>query len=283
MEAISSLISIFRKAASNALVEAVEYVPVLIAAILVLLAGWLLARLMRVAARRVFNGANRVLERVFQRGALSGARLSPAAIAVLGEISYSVIIFLATAIAARVAGFTLLSKWLDQIVAYLPNLIVGAAIIVIGYFVSAILGEHVTSTARIAKASQGPLMGRFAQGAVFITALIIGLDQIGVDVTFLVALFAVSIGAIFVGFSIAFGLGAREYVSNLIGARTARRKLRAGLLVRMGDIEGEILEISPTQIEIDTTRGRTLIPARFADERSVLIISDEEKGVTANE
>ncbi len=282
MEAISSLISIFRKTAAEALAATVDYFPSLMAAILVLFAGWLFARLARGAARRILYGANRILDRVFQRGALSGARLSPAAAAVLGEISFWVVIFLAMTIAARVARFTAVSGWLNQIVTYLPNLLVGAAIIVVGYFVSVIIGEQVTSAARAARAGQSALMGKFAQGAVFITALIIGLDQIGVNVTFLVALFAVSVGAIFVGFSIAFGLGAREYVSNLIGARTARRKLRAGLVVRMGDIEGEILEITPTQIELDTARGRTLVPARLADERSVLIVSAETKGDAEN-
>ncbi|MEO1253237.1 MAG: hypothetical protein AAFW81_12940, partial [Pseudomonadota bacterium] len=138
------------------------------------------------------------------------------------------------------------------------------------------------SSARAAKAGQSALIGKFAQGGIFITALIIGLDQIGVDVTFLVALFAVSAGAIFVGFSIAFGLGARDYVSNLIGARTARQKIRPGTMLRVGDIEGEVLEITQTQIALDTADGRTLVPARITEESMIVIVSSDSKGAANN-
>jgi small-conductance mechanosensitive channel len=121
-------------------------------------------------------------------------------------------------------------------------------------------------------------MGRLSQAAIFVTALIIGLDQIGVNVTFLVAMFAVSAGTIFVGFSIAFGLGAREFVSNLIGARTARREFAAGQTVRIGEIEGEILEISATHLAIETPEGKALIPAQEATHSTVTVLSSAGLG-----
>ncbi len=283
MESASSLILTLQEAVGNAIAAAAAYAPSLIAAILVLLAGWFVARFARVITHRVLSGANRLLDRLLQRGTLSGIRMTPTATAVSGEVSFWVIIFLSITIAARIAKLPALSGWLNQIAGHLPNLLVGAAIIVAGYFVSVIAGEQVTATARAAKAGQSALMGRFAQGAIFVTALIIGLDQVGVDVTFLVALFAVAVGAIFIGFSIAFGLGARDFVSNLIGARTAHQKLRPGVMVRIGGIEGEILEITPTQIALDTSDGRTLVPARLTEESGLVILTSEQSKGASDE
>jgi Mechanosensitive ion channel, conserved TM helix len=277
MDSVSDWFSALGRAASDALADAASQLPSLMGAILILIAGWLFARVARGTARRISNGANRLLDRMFQRGALASARLSPAAMPVLGEIAFWVIVFLAATIAARVAGLTAVAEWLNQIATQLPDLLVGAAIIGAGYFVSVLVGEQVALTARAAKADQSALMGMLAQSAIFVTSLIIGLDQIGVDVTFLIVLFAVTVGAIFLGFSIAFGLGARDFVSNLVGARNARRALRAGLFVRIGDVEGEILEFTPTQIALDTARGRTLVPARFADEQSILILAAADR------
>jgi small-conductance mechanosensitive channel len=258
--------------ASDSLSSAVSYIPSLLAAILVVIVGWIIARIARGAARRISNSVNRLLDRFFRRGTLSHARLSPSAMVILGEIAFWAILFLAATVAARVAGFTALSGWLNQIVTRLPNLLVGAAIIVVGYVVSILVGEQVAATARAANVSQSTLIGRLAQAAIFVTTLIIGLDQIGIDVTFLIALFAVGVGAIFLGFSIAFGLGARDYVSNLIGARIARRELKIGQSVRIGDIEGEILDITSTQIALETAHGKTLVPAHLAEKQSIVIV-----------
>ncbi|MFP3942834.1 MAG: mechanosensitive ion channel family protein [Alphaproteobacteria bacterium] len=269
MEEAASWSSAVENVVSKALSQALSYAPSLLAALLILIAGWLLGRLARVAARRLSRDANRILDRLFRRGALAGARFSPATVAVLGEVVFWVVIFLAVTVAARVAGFDAISVWLDRIAAQLPNLVVGAVIIVAGYFVSVLAGEQVTTAARSARAGQSVLLGRLAQGAIFVTALIIGLDQIGVDVTFLIALFAAAIGAIFVGFSIAFGMGARCYVSNLIGARSARRELAPGTALQIGRIEGNLLEITATHLALETAQGRVLIPARTIDQRIV--------------
>ncbi len=262
----------------TALGDAVSWLPALGGALLILIAGWLLGRLVRIAVKRLSENINRLMERLFRKGALASIRLSPAAITALGGASFWIIMFLALALAARVSGLTVIAEWLDQLVVYLPNFIVGIAIIVVGYFASLFVGEQAASTARIAKAGQSALIGTVAQAAVFIAALIIGLDQVGVDVTFLVALFAVTIGAIAVGFSVAFALGAQNHVGNLIGARSSRRELRPGYVVRIDRDEGTVLEVTQTHIVLDAADGRLLIPARVTDISNITVISSGEEG-----
>lgn len=266
----------FQTVTSDALSDIAGYLPYLAGGLAILLAGWLIARIVRATARRMLGGVNRILDRTFRRGALSGARLSTTAISILSELLVWTVLLLSAAVAARLARLPAVSGWLDQIAAWMPGFLVGVVIIIVGYFISLVVGEQVATSARAAKASQSALMGKLVQSGILIAAVIIGLDQIGVDVTFLVALFAVSVGAIFVGFSIAFGLGAREYVSNLIGARTARQYIKPGTMLRIGDVTGEVLEITATQIALDTAEGLTLVPARMTDESAIVIVSDDK-------
>lgn len=282
METATSLVDTAQAIAREWLAAVIGYAPSILTAILVIFLGWLLARLARRLTRQVSLGTNQFLERTFQRGTFSQTRLTQGTISIVSEISFWIVLFLAATIAARVANLPTISGWLNQIVAYLPNLLVGAAIIVAGYFISIVVGENVEATARSTRSGHGKLMGRLAQGAVFVTALTIGLDQVGVDVGFLVALFAVSIGAIFVGFSLAFGLGARDYAANLIGARAAQRSLQAGAVIRIGEVEGQVLEITPTQIAIDTEGGRKLVPARLAEECGYLIMTGNASNTAAS-
>ena len=104
-------------------------------------------------------------------------------------------------------------------------------------------------------------------------ATIIGLDHIGVDVTFLVTVSGIAVGAILFGFSIAFGFGSREYVGNIISARSIRQSLSPGVVIRIGETEGAVLEITQTHIAIDTEKGRAMVPAHLAEASGMVIIS----------
>jgi hypothetical protein len=257
MEVAESVLASIASTAERALAAMIGYAPTLLSALLVLGLGFIVARLVRSAARKALSGTNRFVNRLILRDTAADAGLSPAMTAGLSEVLFWAVMFVTAAIAARIAEVPAISGWLDQIAAWLPNLLVGVAIIVISYLVSVVIGQQVSASARNAQSSQSALIGRLAQSVIFASGLIIGLDQAGVNVTLLTALLVASVGAIFVGFSIAFGLGAKTYVSNLIGARTARQKLRPGIALRIAGVEGELLEITSTQIALETKDGRT--------------------------
>lgn len=276
METPSSIWMSIEGVLETALPTALGYLPSFIGALIILILGWLTARFVRAAAKRILNGLNGILERTFQTGLLASARLPLGASTILGEAAFWVIVFVTLTISARVAQLPTISRWLNDFVLFLPDIFLGVATIALGYLISNVVGDQVAEAARSAKSSQSALLGRFAQGSVFIIAAIIGLDQIGVDVTFLVTVSSVAVGAVLLGFSIAFGFGSREYVANLISARTVRQTLSPGLLVRIGDTEGEVLEITPTHIAVDTENGRALVPAHIAEASGMVIISQSK-------
>ncbi|MGJ8530233.1 mechanosensitive ion channel family protein [Maritalea sp.] len=249
------------------------YLPSLLGALIILMVGWIVARFVRAAAKRILSSLNGVLERTFQTGILASVRLPMGASAIFGEATFWVIIFVTLTISARVAQLPTISRWLNDIVIFLPDVLLGVATIGLGYIIGSVVGDQVAEAARSAKSTQSVMLGRVAKAMVFIIAAIIGLNQIGIDVSFLVTISGVAVGTVLLGFSIAFGFGSREYVSNLISARTARQSLSPGHLVRIGGVEGEILEITQTHIALETDKGRALVPAHIAEGSGVLIIS----------
>jgi len=273
METPNSVWISIQDALQTALQGFLGYLPSLAGALFVLIFGWLIARITRTAAKRILGGLNRVLERTFQTGMLASARLPLGASTIFGEVAFWIIVFVTLTISARIASLPTISQWLNNIVLFLPDVLLGVVTIALGYFISNVVGRQVTEAANIAKSHHSESFGRIAQGTVFIIAAIIGLDQIGVDVTFLVTVSAVAVGAILLGFSIAFGFGSQEYVSNLISARTVRQNLSPGLLVRIGETEGVVLEITQTHIAVDTENGRALIPAHKVDASGLVIVS----------
>lgn len=271
-----------KQAVLDFLQSTADQVPTLVVALLVIIAGWLLARLARRGARQTAALANRFLDRALRRGSAAGVRISMAFISVTGEVVFWLVLIVAVVVAAGIVGIGSIGQWINQLVVHLPSLIVGAAIVVVGYFLSVYLRELVTSSAESSEIRTSATLGRLVQVAVISVALIVGLDQAGIDVAILMIVFAVIGSGLVIGVTVAFGVGARDFVGNLIGARNARQFLQPGMHVRIGEVEGEIMEIFTTHITLDTADGKTLLPGQRLETQQVIILTPGEEGSAAD-
>ena len=109
--------------------------------------------------------------------------------------------------------------------------------------------------------------------------VLIGVNQIGIDITVIVIVMSVGIGALLGGLSIAFSLGARTLVSNLVGIRYLNPDYRVGELIRVGEYEGTVLEITSVSIVLDGEQGRVTIPARILSDQPSILIKQESNNV----
>lgn len=273
MNDVSIWITEIREAAGRVAGHAVEYLPSLVGAALILLAGWLIARLVRSAAMKFAGWLNRVVDQRMGPERAPYLRLSNTRVALFANGIFWLIILIFVAAATRVLGLETFSAWLDQVVAYLPTLLAGGLIILVGFLVSNIAKDLTVATLASAGVAHADLMGRVAQAAILMTALILGINQIGIDVTLLIALIAIVVGGLVGSMTLAFAIGARELVRNLIGAHYLQQHYQLGQNVRIGDSEGEIVEFSPVFAVLATATGRVTIPAKAIMEASSTLLT----------
>jgi len=268
------------KAFTGLVQRTAETLPNLIGALLLLLVGWLLARLLRAGAVRLIHLLDRAIRRLSSRNADRPGILSASA-EVLGSIVFWVVVLFFLTAATQVLGLDAFLGWLNRVVDYLPTLLTGGLIVLAGFLLSALVRDVVATTAPVAD-SQRVLLGRVAQLVILVTAVVIGADQIGIKVTFLVIMVTVLAGTLLGGLALALSLGARTYVSNLIGAHYLRQQYRAGQTVRVGQFEGRILEFTATAIVLETADGRVNLPGKiYHDEPIVLLMGGNQHGTNA--
>jgi small-conductance mechanosensitive channel len=246
------------------------YLPTLGAAVAVMTVGWVAAQLLRTAFIRSGNALDRLIGRL---GRSPRLRVSRTFVALAANFVFWVVILLFAAVAAQVAGLDAFSGWLDRVVNYLPTLVAGLLIAFVGYLLGTLVRDVVTAALASVGSKGNEVAGLAAQAAVFVTALVIGLDQIGIDVTFLIILAAVLVGGILLAIALAFGFGARDFVSNLIAAHQLRGMLELGDHARVGTVEGKVAEVTPTTIVLINDEGRFLVPASLWQKRTSAILS----------
>ena len=274
MEEVTVWMSEFGDTAVRLFGQFIEFIPELIGALLLVLIGWIVARLLRSTSTKLAIWFNAFTQRTFGQERATYFRLSTAAVQLLGNVIFWVIILLFITAATRILGLLAFSDWLDQVVGYLPTLLAGGLIIIVGVVISALLRDLTTTTFSSAGVPNGDLFGRGTQIVVLATAFVIGINQIGIDVTLLVTLVSILFGAVCFSFALAFAFGARTFVSNLIGAHYIRQHFEQGQLAKLGDVEGEILELTPTSIVLASEQGRVTVPAKIFNESVTSLLAE---------
>ena len=272
MEGVSIWLQEVSRATSAMAGDFIEYLPTLVGAILVLVAGWLIARLVRSGGTRIAYWANGVLETRLGRRRARHLRLSETAVKLLGNVLFWLIILFFVTSATRILGLVVFSAWLDRVVVYLPTLLSGGLIIVVGVVVSSLARDLTAATITSAGVGYPDLFARGVQLAILVTALVLGINQVGIDVSLLVTLIVILVGAVVGSMALAFALGANDLVRNLIGSHYLQRHYRQGQRARLGGVEGEIVELTAVSVVLSTEGGRAVVPARvFSDETTLML------------
>lgn len=106
------------------------------------------------------------------------------------------------------------------------------------------------------------LISRLVQGGVLTAAVVTAVNQLGIDIAFLTAALLIALGALAVSVALAFALGARTAVSNIIACHYLQQTHRVGHVIRIGAVEGRIVEFTRGAVILEGPDGRVLVPAK---------------------
>ena len=267
----ASLLSSLSQTFNTMVINLIDFLPRILAALLVLIVGWLLAKMIRTLVIRLVNQLDRLWQKmVASKGLVSLQPRHPPA-RFVGEILFWMTILISVVMATEILGLSIFVSWLTEIVSYLPLLVSGLLIVLAGFIVSSLVRDLIASTMASAGMTQGDVVGRLVQVVILFTAIVIGTDQVGIDVTFLSVISSIILSATLGSVALAFGLGAKNYVANIIAAHYLRSDIRVGDRIRMGDLSGAVAEITNTRIVIDSQNGRISLPASTVDQQAFII------------
>lgn len=269
MEAESSWLHVLKDTLFQAAMGLVRLIPNILGAVVVIVAGWLLAKLLRALAVRGLHALTRTVTSLRRNATAHRPLMEDRSIAAIGAIIYWATILLFLTAATQVLGLGVFTDWLSSVVAYLPALLAGLLILLAGFVFSLLAKDLVTAAASSAHVVYADVLGRSVQILIFSMAVVIGIDQVGINVTFLVVIVAIILGMIFGGMALAFGLGARQVVANIVATHYVRQMYQIGDSVVIGALQGRISHINSVSVVLETAQGRCHVPtALFLSESS---------------
>jgi len=251
-----------------------NYIPSLLGAVVLLLVGIGLAWVLRWLILRLGSG----IDRLYHRFGL-GSNLSlrwPVSRIVSGIVFWLTMLFFAAA-AAEVLSLPGLTEWLNKLIAFLPAVMVTLLIIVAGILLSDYIRDRVRVSAASIGLEQAELLSAVVRLIILTIAVILARQHLGLDVGVVEDIMVIAVAAFLAAVALAFGLGASLTVTNIISSHYVRKLYRTGQRIRINDIEGTILEMTPTAVIIDTEEGRIVVPSKSFNEH-VSALLDEDAG-----
>lgn len=208
------------------LVQAGVFAPRLVFAILVILLGWLLAKMLRAAAARslrlvnfnVLSARSGVDSFLAQFGVpYDGAEL-------FALLLYWSVLLVAFMAASSGLGVTYLSELLRELLYLAPRIALALLIVVLGgYFARFVRGAVVRYCAEV-RLPDGELLARMAQYAIMVFVVLIALDLAHLIGELARQAFLIVLAGVALALALAFGLGARDHASELLERWWPRRE-----------------------------------------------------------
>ena len=212
-------VDVFIEPARAFLMQIGAFLPRLALALVVLVAGWVLARVIRFATDRGLRAINfNILgERSGMDGFLrqGGTRIDT--VALFAMLAYWLVILATLIIAFNGLGLTYITDLLGRILLFVPKVIVALVVLTFGAYFARFVGNAVQTYYRGAGIQDAEVLGRLAQYAIVVFVVLIALDQVNVGGDIVRQTFLIILAGVVFALALAFGLGGKDWAAAQLG------------------------------------------------------------------
>lgn len=251
--------------------------PRLFGALLVLLIGWLIAKLIARVVRGLLRSIkfDQLADRVGATEMLRKANITKGAAYLIGRFVYWVLLLFVIITAADVMGWAAISQEISKLISYLPQLLAALIFFVIGFYIAGFVRDIVRGAAGTLGISAGRVVSAVVYYLLLLLVSLTALDQAGVDTTILTSNFLVILGAVMLAAAISYGFASRDVLSNILASFFNRRTVRVGQTIEFRGERGKVVEIGALSVTLQLTNAEKLIiPAGELIKQPVKVIGD---------
>ena len=194
------------------------FLPKLLAVLVMILAGWILARVLRAGVKRGLDavGFGRIAERSGLEALVKQGGVDLSLAGVIAGATYWLVLLVVAVSAASSLGLDSLASLANKLVLFMPKIVVAVLIMVFGTLLARVVNRIVFAWLNNAKFPGALTVSTGSEYAVQIFALFLALEQIEIGTTLLTVAFTIVFGGLVLALALAFGIGGREWAAERI-------------------------------------------------------------------
>ncbi|HSG81535.1 MAG TPA: hypothetical protein VLC48_04755 [Gemmatimonadota bacterium] len=201
-----------------------DFLPNILAAVVILIVGWIIAKLLKAAVVRVLKLVkfSTLTQRAGIDDFLAKGEVKQTAADLIAVLVYWLVMLIVLVTAVNALGLDVASQLLNQILLYIPNIIVAVVVVVVGMYAANFVAALVRTAAANAGIAEAGMVAALSRYALIIFTFAIALNQLRIGQEIVANGFLILLGAAALGAALAVGLGARDLVGKYLGDRFGR-------------------------------------------------------------
>ncbi|MDD4954167.1 MAG: hypothetical protein PHG40_04595 [Candidatus Omnitrophica bacterium] len=189
-----------------------------LAALVIFIIGWLVAKIIKEAVTRLLRAlrVDSISEQVKIEDILAKGGVKYTLSELIGIIIYWIILLGVLISSLNILNLTGVSALLDRVLSYMPNVIGGIIILVLGMYLAAFVASVVRTTTANVGVAQSGLLSKVAQVAIIAFSILIALEELRIGRVLIDAM-SIVLASIGLGAALAFGLGCKDIAGKFVG------------------------------------------------------------------
>ncbi len=273
MEQITEWKDIVTETLGSVIRDIASILPNVIGALVILFFGWLIHKVIRFMLKKLLKLANiDGLSKKIEEAQLFGdsqVKIDVSKI-LLGFVKGLLLLVFIIA-AADTLKLHIISSEIANLLRYLPILLSALVIFMVGMFAAQMIKKALSGVFKSMGFSGGKLVSSIIFYLLVIFVTITALNQAGIDTAIITNNFTLVLGAFLLAFSIAFGLGSKEMLSNLLATFYARKNFAIGDTIELNGTKGTITAIDTIFVVLATENGKLVVPIKEIVENRVKV------------
>lgn len=226
----------------------------------IIIVGYIAGRISKAVIRRILSvtGLRRLTARSWTEDVLRLTGYRGNVVEFIGDIVKWSIYVLTIAVVIQALGFTTVAGLFNQIIIFVPRIILAILVVVIGFIVADFFGkvfEEATSKLFMENVL-AKFSGALMKYSISMVAIIIALGLIGLDINAMIVLFSALLAVVVITFS----MGLKDLVPNFTAGIHLKNTLKVGDRIKVGEHSGVVEKIDALSVILRTKNKNVIIP-----------------------
>jgi len=232
----------------------VEFGPKIVAAIVVLVVGYFVAKLVAKMAVALFDriGLQRAAERSELADSMKQVGIQRTVPQILGLIIFWSLIGVFMMACLSVLNLPGVGDAIRQVVAYVPRVLGATVMVVVGLLVASLMRGVIATSADRVGLSYAQQLATGCYYALGLMVFLAAFKQLNIEFEMLNYAILIVLGGTALGIGLSFGLGGRDVVAGILSGYYIRQRIQTGDQVSIGDMEGTVRDVGAVATTIET-------------------------------
>lgn len=249
-------------------------IPNVIGAIIVIIIGLLVARLIAKGIRILLERLkiDRLADRLNEIDLVRKSGITLRLSYFISQLLYYILLLVFLVVATDILGMAVVSMMVSDLIAYVPRLLSALVLFVLGLLLSEGIRKIVLGTCAALNIPSGRVIATFVFYIVFLTMTISALAQAGIATELITSNLSILLGAIAFAFSLGYGLASRDTMANFLASFYTKNKVRAGDELLVDGKRGTVVSLDATSVTLRAENRIIVVPLKKITSDTIEII-----------